>query len=680
MNPRNVVRAAAERALGGTGAVLLVTGESGLGKTSLLRAFAAELEGSGPPEQHARRLGGEFRVLAGACDDVAEPPRLGPLREAGWPVDLGYQESLARLGESPTALLIDDLQWADDATLDLLGYLARRVAGHPLVVVLTMADDSRLPERLHRWLGGLATAGARRLPLAPLGLDEVRRRVAGSEAEQLYALTGGNPFYLSAMLAAPGSGVPDVIRDAVLAKTARLSDECRSVVEQLAVVPGTIDLTLAEQLTGGDAELLAEAEQYGVLEARHEGIGFRHEIVRLAIEQGIPRLARRALHRRALDVQAQESDRYLARLAHHAIASGEAAAVALYAPRAGQQAAAAGARDEALRMFEAAWKLGVLPAEFAGQYAWELFNAFRFSEAVAAGLPTELHYFADASADRIDPLETLYHELRWDELDRLATPDNLPDQHRLEIIRCLVQLCRGDWAAAEATLAAMRPGAGNYLQARIEPLAARILVRRGATANPQGVPSYAVPALIEQAFLTGDVDRVAALRDEWRELESTPVWPEIHRYCVRAGLEPATGDWASAAQEWARLGDTYEQALELARSGETEPTLEALRLLDELGARPAAELVRRKLRKLGLRVVPRGPAPATRANPIGLTARQADVLELIAEGLTNAEIAEKLVLSVRTVDHHVSAILNRLNVSTRREAAAATACAERTVA
>ncbi|MEV8373194.1 AAA family ATPase [Kribbella sp. NPDC056861] len=389
-----VLRAAAERALAGHGSVFLITGETGIGKSSVLRSFAAELTSA--------------RVLVGACDEVSAPPRLGPLRDAGWPVDLGYQELLARLGERPTVLLVDDVQWADDATLDLLSYLARRVAGHPLLVVLTLADDSRLPERLHRWIGGLATAGAQRLPLAPLGPEEVGRRAAGVGAEQLVALTGGNPFYLSALLAAsPGAAVPAAICDAALAKLARLSDECRSVVEQLAVVPGTIELELVEQLTGGDAGLLAEAEEYGLLELRHQGIGFRHEIVRMAIEQLLPGLSRRGLQKRAIEVQTRAGDRYLGRLAE--------------------------AADFRLR-----------------------------NEAVLARV--------------------------------------------------------------------------------------------------QGQPSY---------------------------------------------------------------------------------------------------------------VVPRGPSAAPRANPGGLTARQADVLALVTDGLTNAEIAEKLVLSVRTVDHHVSAILTRLGVSTRREAATA---------
>ena len=198
---------------------------------------------------------------------------------------------------------------------------------------------------------------------------------------------------------------------------------------------------------------------------------------------------------------------------------------------------------------------------------------------------------------------------------------------------------------------------------------------------------YPGTALAEWAWLNDEPAVAAAVRDAWRgharRPGAAPMWAEILRYCARAGLpaepfegcpEPwaagLRGDWRAAAEGWARLGDPYEQALELAESGETEPTLAALRLLDDLGASAAAAIVRRRLKDLGLRTVPRGPAISTRSHPAGLTARQADVLELIAEGLTNAEIAEKLVLSVRTVDHHVSAILGKLGVPTRRDAAA----------
>jgi predicted ATPase len=428
-----VLRSAVERARTGHGSVLLLTGETGLGKTTLLKALAAEVRDV-------------VRVLAGGCDDLGEPRRLGALRDAGVEVGGDYPSLLGRLGAEPTVLMIDDVQWADDATLDLLGYLARRVHDQPLAVVLALRDDAWLPQQVRRWLGSLATAGLQRLALAPLSLEAVRG-LAGDEAERVYALAGGNPFYTAELLAS--AGVPATVSDAVLAKVARLSDAGRLAVEQLAVVPGTVDLELVERLVREQGALV-EAEQCGLLEARSEGLGFRHEIVRLAIEEGMPGLRRRMLHKAALDAQAKDEDRYLVRLAHHAIAASDSEGIAVYVPRAGQQAAAAGVRDEALRMFEAAWQRGVLPAELVGAYAWELFNAYRFTEAIDLGLPEKYHHFVGVEA-------------RWDG----HGDGSVPERDLAEIRACLEQLHDGRWAAVEERLAGVlrRVGGPNLLQA-----------------------------------------------------------------------------------------------------------------------------------------------------------------------------------------------------------------------
>ena len=129
------------------------------------------------------------------------------------------------------------------------------------------------------------------------------------------------------------------------------------------------------------------------------------------------------------------------------------------------------------------------------------------------------------------------------------------------------------------------------------------------------------------------------------------------------------GDWARAAKIWSDLGCPYEAALALADGDEEEPLRRALDELQRLGARPAAAIVAGRLRERGASV-PRGPRPATQNNPAGLTAREAEVLTLVALGLRNSEIAERLVLAVKTVDHHVSAILRKLGVQTRGQASA----------
>jgi DNA-binding NarL/FixJ family response regulator len=131
------------------------------------------------------------------------------------------------------------------------------------------------------------------------------------------------------------------------------------------------------------------------------------------------------------------------------------------------------------------------------------------------------------------------------------------------------------------------------------------------------------------------------------------------------------GEWARAAQRWREIGCPYDAALALSDADDEDAMRQALDQLQQLGARPAAAIVARRLRERGAHGLPRGPRPATRENPAGLTARELEVLALLSCGMRNAEIAGRLVVSERTIDHHVSAILGKLNVRTRGEAGAA---------
>jgi len=368
-------------ASGGAGRIVLVEGEAGIGKTSLLRAFAA-----------AQRDGGA--VYWGACDALQTPRPLAPLHDIAEQArgellsvlgtDAGrlrvFGAFLQMLSARHVLVLVEDLHWADEATLDLLRYVGRRVAATKSLLVATCRSDelgSTHPLRLV--LGDLATTGLQRLAPQPLSLGAVRE-LAGerrAEAEALHRTTGGNPFFLTEVLAAEGDGVPVTVRDAVLARAARLRPSARAILDAVAVAGPRVEPWLLQEVVAAESVAVEQCLATGVLRADADVYVFRHELARQAVLEAMTPTRRMSLHRLVLQALRSRSapQRDLARLAHHAEATGDEAAVREFAPAAARDAAAKGAHRQAAEQWARALRQPVADpaarADLLEAYAWE---------------------------------------------------------------------------------------------------------------------------------------------------------------------------------------------------------------------------------------------------------------------------------------------------------------------
>ncbi len=370
---------------GGRGGVVLVHGEAGIGKTTLVRAFLAD---ETP----------DVRVLQGRCDDLLVPRPLGSVLELvdglDTAPDLGAhpgRELVRMLRQGPTLCIVEDVHWADEATLDVLTYVTRRVEELPLLLILTFRDDELPPDHpLHRTLAAAPPTHCRSVELAPLSLDAVRRMAASdAEAATIHRITGGNPFFVSEALAGGLDDPPGTVREAVLGRAARLAPAARHTAELVSVVPGRAEPWLVEECLR-DAADIAACETQGLLIGDRHGIRFRHELARRVVEESLAGQHRRELNRivlRAL-VAAGAPD---ARLAHHAWQAGDAESVVRHGLNAASRAAENRAHREAAELFSRVLEHADLltprdRADTLEAFAAEASAACRHEDAVAAGL------------------------------------------------------------------------------------------------------------------------------------------------------------------------------------------------------------------------------------------------------------------------------------------------------
>ena len=382
------------RASAGAGSVVLLSGEAGIGKTSVVRAFH-------------RAVTDRARVLVGACDDLLSPRMLGPLRDAtraatagplaaalaGGDRDAVLAAAVEELADprKPTVLVVEDVHWADEATSDVLRYVARRIADLPAVLLLTYRNDEIAGDHpFQRVLGGLSGEAVTRIPLPPLSHSAVAGWAGGTRAtaESLYRLTGGNPFFVSEVLASPRGTVSTTVVDAVLARVHQLDAATQRALEQLAVVPSRVELWLARALLG-ELTVLGEAERRAIVQVGGDTVGFRHELARQAVVHACPTSERMRLNQRVLAALRTQDEPDLARVVHHAVEAGDDAAVVAHAPAAARRAIGAGAQGQAAALYEQTLRRRELlsteeQAALAEALAWALFHSDRRREALRA--------------------------------------------------------------------------------------------------------------------------------------------------------------------------------------------------------------------------------------------------------------------------------------------------------
>ncbi len=332
----------------GRGRVVFVGGEAGIGKTALVEHFAD-------------RIDTDVRVAFGRCDALGTPRALGPFVDAAQALDVSPAADRDRfLGDlvagirsnGPVLLVVEDAHWADDATIDLVAMLGRRAVDLPLLFVVTYREDEvGAGHPLRQALGNLATtSGAAWIGLQPLSIDAVRQLAEplGASADEVYSLTGGNPFYVTEALAAPPGSLSTSVRLAVLARASRLSAPARDVLDAVAIVPGRAEAWLLDGLVSPAVEDLDECLAAGVLLADRGDLVFRHELARRAIEQEVPVGRAGELHRRAVLTLAARPNNDPARLAHHAERGGDEATLARASAAACHLAVARSANREAI--------------------------------------------------------------------------------------------------------------------------------------------------------------------------------------------------------------------------------------------------------------------------------------------------------------------------------------------
>ncbi len=346
----------------GGGFVVLISGEAGIGKTSLVETFLNRIEG-------------KANILWGACDDLFTPRPLAPFYDIASQLnskiidqldpDISRPSIFSNFlkeiqNNEPNIIIIEDTHWADESTLDLLRFLGRRINKLKTLLIITYRDDEiKSDHPLKIALSSLPSNYLKRIRLTPLSESSVNVLAAnyGKKDPSLYEKTGGNPLLVTEVLSQEESETPATIKELVVSKLNRLSPEARLAAEMISVIPGKAERWFVQKLVK-DYSVIDESIEFGILKSEGDAISFKHELSRISVEETLSEAKRHKLNSEVLNIllEQKNTDHLLARIIHHASKSEQTEVITKYAPLAAKQASKLGAHFQAAQHYQTALK------------------------------------------------------------------------------------------------------------------------------------------------------------------------------------------------------------------------------------------------------------------------------------------------------------------------------------
>jgi DNA-binding CsgD family transcriptional regulator/GTPase SAR1 family protein len=350
-----------QNVLKGNGHTVFLMGDAGIGKTSLLNEFIKSVSQTS-------------NVFIGFCDSLFTPRPLGPLFDIAPLVDSTFA-GLLRIEKDrsvifstllhkisaltkPVILIFEDVHWADEATIDLIKFLSKRIEyNNCLFIVTSRINEMNRTHPLTTVFGELQSQKFSKIIVEAFSkqmVDQLAKKKGYAATDQLYALTGGNPFYVSEILANPSTEIPERIKDSILSVYYSTNEDTRLLLNFFSILSSSrIEMSLARKIEDDYSGSIDECILSGIIISRGGYLSFKHELFRISIEESIPYFTRRSLHHKMLDIMNQNSSwsNNLSQLVHHARFADDRELVTRLAPRAAQEAASLGAHIEASKLY-----------------------------------------------------------------------------------------------------------------------------------------------------------------------------------------------------------------------------------------------------------------------------------------------------------------------------------------